>query len=160
MGDAKLRVKIGDLEFEGEGDADWLTERLNLLVEKAPTLAQTASKPDQQAPHNLGEHAPVPADVAIANVPLGTFLRDKKVGDNQTKKFLATAVWLESKGQSRLKTGDVTKALSANNQSKLGNASQCLAVNVKQGYCERDKSQFYVTPQGKDSLTQRTEHSE
>jgi hypothetical protein len=90
-------------------------------------------------------------DQTIAGKPLATFLREKSVGDNQTKKFLATAVWLEAKGQTRLQTGNVTKALS-DNQSRLGNPSQCLADNVKQGYCECDKKQFFVTTEGKDSL--------
>ncbi len=153
MADAKLRIKIGDLEFEGEGDPAWLTERLETLIEKAPDLLRTPKPaPKDQQKDDPDAHTPIKPDPVIAGTPLGTFLREKKVGDNQTKQFLATAVWLESKGQNRLKTGEVTKALSDNNQSKLGNPSQCLADNVKQGYCERDKKQFYVTPQGKASL--------
>ena len=154
MADAKLRIKLGDLEFEGEGDPAWLTERFDALLEKAPSFLR-APKPgqhDQQGNNDADAHTPIKPDPVIAGKPLGTFLRERKVGENQTKQFLATAVWLESKGQNRMKTGDITKALSDNNQSKLGNPSQCLADNVKQGYCERDKKQFYVTPQGKASL--------
>jgi hypothetical protein len=153
MAEAKLRIKLGDLEFEGEGDSGWLSERLDTLIERAPSLLHTANPAPPKTDTVIAEkQAPMEPDPSIASKPLGTFLKEKKVGDNQTKKFLATAVWLESRGQSRLKTGDVTKALSDNNQSKLGNPSQCLADNVKQGYCERDKKQFYVTPQGKESL--------
>jgi hypothetical protein len=153
MGEAKLRIKIGDLEFEGEGDSAWLTERLDALIEKAPGLLGAPKPAQQQQPSGGPPHHPaMEPDPAIATKPLGTFLREKRVDTNQTKKFLATAVWLESKGQNRLKPGDVTKALNENSQSKLGNPSQCLIENVKQGYCERDKKQFYVTPQGKESL--------
>jgi hypothetical protein len=140
MADAKLRIKLGDLEFEGEGDPGWLTERLDTLIEKAPDLLRAPKAGQQDQRKDADRHAPIKPDPEIANKPLGTFLREKKVGDNQTKKFLATAVWLES------------KALTDNSQSRLGNPSQCLADNVKQGYCDRDKKQFYVTPQGKESL--------
>lgn len=83
---------------------------------------------------------------------LGAFLREKSATESQSKKFLATAVWLHAKGRGRLKTGDVTNALRENNQSRLGNASQCLAGNITQGYCERDGDQFFVTDDGVASL--------
>jgi hypothetical protein len=44
MGEAKLRIKIDDLEFEGEGDATWLTELLDdLHVRPRRGLAGRAS---------------------------------------------------------------------------------------------------------------------
>src|SRR5687767_7624950 len=100
MADAKLRIKIGDLEFEGEGDPIWLIERLDIIIEKAPSLLRTPKAAQPAQPNKDADaHAPIPPDAAIAAKPLGTFLREKIVGDNQTKQFLATAVWLESKGQ-------------------------------------------------------------
>jgi hypothetical protein len=51
MGEATLRIKIGDLEFEGEGDATWLTERLDdLHVRPRRGLAGRASATLPAAP--------------------------------------------------------------------------------------------------------------
>jgi hypothetical protein len=138
---AKVTVRIGALEFSGEGEEAWVAEQLDKFVTKAPELLKIA-------PATAGAHHAMTPDASIAGKPLGTFLRDAKATENQNKKFLATAAWLQAKGQKRLKTGDITKALSDNNQGQLGNASQCLADNVKQGNCERDGAQFYVTEEG------------
>jgi hypothetical protein len=44
MGEAKLRIRIGDLQFEGEGDVTWLTERLDdLYMRPGRGLAGRAS---------------------------------------------------------------------------------------------------------------------
>ena len=91
-------------------------------------------------------------DPEIGKKTLATFLREKNASTIQNKKFLATAVWLEAKGNSRITTSDVTKALKDNSQKRLGNASDCLNQNVKQGYCEKDGKDFYVTQEGKESL--------
>ena len=83
---------------------------------------------------------------------MATFLKEKGATTKQVLKFLATAVWIESKGKQRLSTGDITKALKDSNQSKLGNPAECLNQNVKKGFCEKDGSEFFVTTEGKDSL--------
>lgn len=150
MAESKIRIRIGSIEFEGEGDPKWLSSELDKIIEKAPSLVKLAPSPAASAPP--GGHTPMEADSEVAAKSLAAFLREKSASDNQTKKFLVTAVWLESKGQNRLKTGDVTGALRSNNQSRLGNASQCLASNVQQGYCERDGDKFFVTTEGKASL--------
>ena len=79
---------------------------------------------------------------------LGTFLKEKDALTIQVKRFLATAVWLRLKGKEKLTTTDVTKALRENHQSRLGNPSDTLNQNIRQGFCERDGKVFFVTPQG------------
>ena len=91
-------------------------------------------------------------DTAVAKKTLPAFLQEKNATTKQVKKFLATAVWLEAKGQSRLTTSDVTKALNDANQKRLGNPTDCLNQNVTKGYCEKDGKQFFVTDDGKSSL--------
>jgi len=91
-------------------------------------------------------------DPSIAGKTLASFLKDKNATSKQVLKFLATAVWLESKGKNRMTTADVTQALRDSNQSKLNNAADCLAQNVKKGLCEKEGNQFFVTSEGKDSL--------
>jgi hypothetical protein len=61
-------------------------------------------------------------------------------------------VWLEAKGQKRIQTVDVTKALKEANQTRIGNPADSLNKNVSKGHCEKDGKQFFVTDDGKSSL--------
>ncbi len=151
MADAKIQIKIGVIEFSGEGQEEWVAAQLATVLSKAPELLKLAAATPVGSGSG-GTHPPMGADLDIAKKPLATFLQQKSATTDQTKKFLATAVWLESKGATRNKTGDVTKALADNNQKRLGNASQCLAANISKGYCEKDGQSFYVTEEGKKSL--------
>ena len=65
---------------------------------------------------------------------------------------MATAAWLEAKGQNRLATKDISSALKNASQSRLANASDALAKNVGKGYCEKEGKQFFVTQEGKEHL--------
>jgi hypothetical protein len=53
-----------------------------------------------------------------------------------------------------LTTSSVVKALSANNQPRLGNPADTLNQNVKKGFCEKrkDGTSFFITPEGLHSL--------
>jgi hypothetical protein len=85
-----------------------------------------------------------------ATKSLAAFLKDKKVTNSQTRKYLATAMWLhEVKKIKRITTSDVTKALSDNNQGKLTNPAQCLINNANRGTIVREGKQFYVTDEGR-----------
>ena len=53
----------------------------------------------------------------------------------------------------RLATSDITKALKDSKQSGVGNASQCLALNISKGFCHKDgKKQFFVSDEGRTEL--------
>jgi hypothetical protein len=92
------------------------------------------------------------SESSVASQPLPSFLQAKNSTKNQAAKFLATAVWLQQRGKSRLQTRDITTALRDANQARLSNASDSLRNNVKKGYCERDGKEFFVTAEGLQSL--------
>ena len=143
MAQAKIELKIGGLAFSGDADAAWLEKQLDKLLDfaKSADVDQNVESADAETEAKPGERTG-------KRGTLSGFLRSHNATSNQVRKFLATAVWLTLDGKKRLSTGDVTKALSANHQGKLRNASDCLNRNVKQGRCEKEGKQFYVTEDG------------
>ncbi|MEL4280286.1 MULTISPECIES: hypothetical protein [Shewanella] len=156
MSEAKIEIKIGEITFSGEGESSWLSDQLDKIMDRAEELMALApvQVPSQSGTPAGDSHKP--ADLSghsdIASQPLALWLKSKNADSVQTTKFLATAVWVEAKGQSRLQTKDVTSALSNANQRRLNNASEALNQNVKKGFCEKEGKQFYVTEEGKRSL--------
>lgn len=155
MGEAKIEIKIGEITFSGEGEPSWLSEQLDKIIDRAEELMNltpaqitpsTTSSGTTQHEADLSDHN------EIAIKPLAVWLKSKNAESVQTTKFLATAVWVEAKGQKRLQTKDITSALSNANQRRLNNASDCLNKNLKKGFCEKEGNQFYVTEEGKRSL--------
>lgn len=148
MADAKIEIKVGAVSFSGEGDGKWLSEQLDKVIEKLPELAKVVPV----EPESGGGGGDV-AQTHHGKKNVGTlasFLAAKNAKSNKTRKFLATAVWLhDSTGANRIATADVKKALSQHNQGSVGNASQCLVQNTKQGFTTKDGRQFYVTPEGR-----------
>jgi len=150
MSEAKIEIKIGQIEFSGNGQQEWVAKQLDKILAKAEDLITLAPPPEQPAGDN--KHKPMKKDLSIAEKTLPSFLSEKNATKSQIKKFLATAVWLEAKGEKRLSTGDITRALKDSNQSRLGNPSDCLNKNVSKGFCEKDGREFFVTQEGKKSL--------
>jgi len=150
MSEAKIQIKLGSIEFVGEGEKEWVSQQLDKILERAPSLIAIA--PAQMTGTIGGTHIAMIADPAIAQKNLATFLKEKNATTSQVKKFLATAAWLEAKGKTRMSTADVAKALKDSNQTRLGNPSDCLNQNVAKGHCEKEGAQFFVTVDGKASL--------
>ena len=150
MSEAKVEIKVGQIEFSGEGEQKWVAEQLDKILTKAEGLIVVAP-PTEQAPVEP-QHKPMAKDPAIAGKTLPSFLGEKTASKNQVKKFLATAIWLEAKGKKRLATKEVAQALKASNQARLSNPANCLNRNVSKGYCEKDGQEFFVTQEGKKSL--------
>ncbi len=155
MDKSKIEIQIGTISFIGEGDPDWLSSQLDKILDKAEALlklsppsngATTAANSNQQEPANFSNVS------EIANKPLATFLKDRNAASKQVEKFLATAIWLEMKGQNGLTTSDITKALKESHQNRLSNPADCLNQNVSKGYCEKNGKEFFVTPEGKQAL--------
>jgi hypothetical protein len=139
--------------FSGQGEQEWVAKQLDKILAQAETLIQLApAESEGDGDGDKNTQKPMGKDAAIAKKTLPAFLQEKNATTKQVKKFLATAVWLKAKGQSRLATGDVTKALNDANQKHLGNPADCLNQNVSKGYCEKDGKQFFVTDDGKNSL--------
>jgi len=154
MSEVKIQFKLGSIEFSGEGDKDWISQQLDKILQQAPQLLLISPNPVTTSATNAGaqSHDPMPADPTIAQQPLASFLKTKNATNTQVKKFLATAVWLEARGKSRMTTSDVAKALKESNQNRLGNPSDCLNQNISKGHCEKDGNQFFVTVDGKNSI--------
>ncbi len=150
MTEAKIDIKIGQIQFSGQGEQDWVAKQLDKIISQADKLIQLA--PPSTPEGDETGLKPMGKDSAIAKMTLPSFLKEKSASKNQVKKFLATAIWLESKGQKRVQTSDITHALNDGNQGRLTNPANCLNQNVSKGYCEKDGKQFYVTEDGKKSL--------
>lgn len=145
----KIEIRVGNIEFSGEGDQVWLGTQLDKILKSIPELLKSS----QLSMANIGnEVLPIlnpTGSIKIQTTNLALFLKDKGATVNQTKKFLATAAFIQSNGKGRQTTTDVAKALKDANQTKLNNASDCLNQNLKKGFCERDgKKEFFVTEAG------------
>jgi hypothetical protein len=147
MAEAKVQIKLGMIEFSGEGEEKWVAEQLDKVLAQASDLLRL-SLAVGTGKKGGGDDIP-PLET---NDPLATFLKSKGVGTNQIKRFLATAIWLSGKGSKMLSTGDVTKALRDNLQPKLTNPSDALNKNISKGFCEKAGRQFFVTPDGFASM--------
>jgi len=149
MSDSKIQIKIGIVEFSGEGNQDWLASQLDKILTKVPELlkielnspAITPSGASKGATSNGEQKGDKPS-----NLP--AYLKEKNATTNQVKKFLATAAFLQLNGKNRLGTSDISDALKTANQTKLKNASDCLNQNVKKGHCEKEGKDFFVTSNG------------
>ena len=146
MADAKIEVKVGEVSFVGEGTEPWLTSQLEKVIKHLPDLVKITPPPSHPpAVGDVRHHPPKPAG------PKGTlaqFIAAHGKG-SQTRKFLATSVYLDPDVNKRLTTRDVSDALKNARQGKLTNPAQSLNDNVKQGFCEKDGKQFYVTDDGR-----------
>jgi hypothetical protein len=151
MSDAKIDIKIGQIQFSGQGEQDWVAKQLDKIIAQAEKLIKLAPVPGNDE-GDSGHHKSMGTDPAIAKKTLPVFLGEKSATKTQVKKFLATAIWLEAKGQKRLRTGDIAAALKSASQGRLGNPSDCLSQNVGKGFCEKDGDQFFVTDDGRKSL--------
>lgn len=156
MANARIEFTVGGISFAGEGDEAWVSDQLDKILQKAPDLVKIASvvQTASQSPSMPSAQTSAASDETTASQTLPNFLRGKSA-TSQAKKFLATAIWLHAKGNARLSTGNVNKALRDASQSRLTNASVCLSTNVSQGYIEKDGHQFFVTDEGRQSLPDR-----
>lgn|GEM_PF-900381 len=154
MSESKIQIKVGHVEFSGEGDQDWLASQLDKILDKVPELLKIELTNTQVGNSNNDDGASGNSSgintIKLTN--LASFLREKNATTNQTKKFLATAAFLQQNGRQSMGTNDVTKTLEDGKQGKLTNPALCLINNVKKGYCEKKGKEFYVTPEGFTSL--------
>lgn len=153
MAEAKIEIKVGPVSFSGEGTEKWLSGVLDKVLEKIPELANVVPAEPGIDSTGASDSSTGSAGGKKATRTLAAFLKEKNATANQTRKFLATALWLEHGGKDTLSTNDVTKALSDAKQGTLTNPSQCLANNVSQGFCDKKgKRDFYVTNEGRTEI--------
>jgi len=153
MANARIEFKIGNIEFVGEGEQEWVTEQLDKVLEHIPQLANVSKK---NVPKSTLKETSTVKIIENTEQPitenLSTFLRKRDAIDKQRRRFLGTAVWLQLKGQQIIKTKEVTDALRAARQVKITNPSHQLNQNISQGYCQKEGRGFYVTPQGVENI--------
>lgn len=149
MSDSKIQIKVGIVEFSGEGNQDWLASQLDKILTKVPELLRIELDSGAGNPAGANKDA-TPNGKQKGDNPsnLPAYLKEKNATTNQVKKFLATAAFLQLNGKNRLGTTDISGALKNANQTKLKNASDCLNQNVKKGHCEKDGKDFFVTSNG------------
>ena len=111
MAQAKIEVKVGNVCFSGEGDSAWLESQLDKLLAIAFNGTEDSTSEDQE-----GAATRTPKTSTGAG-SLASFLKAKKATTNQVRKFLATAFWLNQKGESTLTTALVTKTLASSSRS-------------------------------------------
>ncbi len=146
MSDAKIDVKVGEISFHGEGSQEWLEKQLDKIIGKAEVLMKLS-----QIHFSTGKSEGTPKTLTdVGN--LSQFIKDKNATKN-VDIFLATAIWLTSKGQDKLTPKDVSDALKSAKQKKLNNPSLTLTQNISKGFCEKDGRQFFVTEQGKQQYS-------
>jgi hypothetical protein len=150
MAQAKIELKLGNLQFTGDGEAAWLEKQLDKLLDRVKSVDLADLPEDPNGDQAKTRHHKT-------KETLSSYLKSSSATANQVKKFLATACWLTAKGTELFATGDITKALADNRQGKLANPSDALNKNVKKGFCVKDGKQFYVTEEGFTSLGKRTE---
>ena len=153
MATAKIDFALGIITFSAEGDETWVSDQLDKILEKAPslmTIAPMMQSVSQSASTAPGQPSPF-SDSSIAAQSLPNFLRAKEARSG-FKKFLATAIWLHAKGTPKLSTTDINKALKDCSQSRLSNTTDSLNINLSKGYCEKDGKEFFVTDEGREFL--------
>lgn len=158
MGEAKIEIKIGEVSFSGEGNQEWLTEQLDKILDKASELIKLGPALKDHNYNTAGDTTHRPADFSkdknISSQSLASFLKSKNAATNQVDKFLATAIWVEAKeNKDRLRTADISRALSTAKQTKLRNPSETLNQNVSKGFCEKNGKEFFVTQEGKSHMS-------
>jgi|TARA_B110000114_G_scaffold112358_1_gene117936 hypothetical protein len=153
MANARIEFKIGNIEFVGEGEQDWVTEQLDKVLTRIPELASESKKSTPKAiPQQVSSPKTTQVTEQTTTENLSTFLRKRDAIDKQRRRFLGTAVWLQRRGQQMMKTKEVTDALRAARQVKITNPSHQLNQNISQGFCQKEGQGFYVTPQGVENI--------
>jgi hypothetical protein len=155
MNNSKIQVKVGIVEFSGEGDQEWLALQLDKIISKVPELLrlELESPTIKDETTEVGKLKNPPATVTSKPMNLSSWLKEKNATINLVKKFLATAAFLQVGGKSRLSTAEIVTALKNSNQSKLANPADNLNANVKKGFCEKDGNEFFVTVEGLEELS-------
>lgn len=151
MSETKIQIKVGHVEFSGEGNPDWLSTQLDKILEKVPDLLKIELSTPSDSEDVLKNKSNNTTRNQSQNIPsnLSIFLKERSATTIQTRKFLATAAYLQLNGKKTVTTSEVNRAIKDNQQSKLNNPSQNLADNIKQGFCTKDLGKdFYVTPEG------------
>jgi hypothetical protein len=118
-------------------------------VLEAASPAITQSDSGNGVPKASADGAPAAERFSAS---LASYLKAKGGETKQVQRFLATAGWLSRRGEEKLTSPAVAKALAENHQKRLGNPADCLNKNCSKGLCEQQKDHFFITPEGWKAL--------
>lgn len=153
MTNSKIEIKVGIIEFSGEGEQKWLSEQLDKILEKVPELLKIEVAPPTNPTNSINSQATTPEVTAkpkaVVKQSLSTFIKEKKPS-SKPDIFLATAIWIhDNQGKKRIQQKDINVELKKSSQVPIHNLTQEFNRNVKKGYCVKDSNTFYVTPEGR-----------
>lgn len=148
MTEGKVEFSGGGLSFSGQGEQEWLSKQLDKILAAAPELQKLEALPIPTP----GVPAGTPEAEGEFKETLAGYIKAKGGESNQVLRFLATADWLQRRGEQKLTTAAVSKALVSNHQKKLGNPADCLNKNVAKGHCEKYGDGFFITSDGLKEL--------
>ena len=63
MSESKIQIKVGIVEFSGEGNQDWLSEQFDKMLAKVPELV----KIEMAAPQHTQNNRHIPATTSVNN---------------------------------------------------------------------------------------------
>ena len=147
------KVKVAELSDA----AKELKEKVTKVVKEAfageavkrgrkPKIIKKSAAKAKLAKKKIAKINPVAEQV---DSPLYQYLKAKKIGGNQVRKFLATAIFLaRNNNLSRLSTPMISRVLKSYGIEKLQNASDCLNKNEKKGYCIKEGKEFIISENG------------
>ena len=75
MAEAKSDIKIGQIQFSGQGEQDWVAKQLDKILSQAENLIQLAPPPSTEET-SMGLK-PMGKDSTIAKMTLPSFLSEK-----------------------------------------------------------------------------------
>lgn len=166
----KIRIKLGPIEFEAEGDIDLIERERTQFFSVLPQAIMAVSPVVPAVPAVIeNEYNNVPVanlegDTSTDNIEINTtnyeslagFLRDKKFTTG-VEIVMGVAYYIEHINQVNPFTSrDIETALDDSRQNKPGNISQMIVQNIKKGYLRELKEKkdglkaFCVLEKGKN----------
>lgn len=133
----KLRIKVGNIEFEADGDSDEvgreriaMTELLGHLAAINVDIVSAA----QASRAELEKALPESSDTAMNYQSFNEFLKNIKT-QRDTDLVMAAAYFLyKSRGMDLFTSKDIEDLLIESHVKRPGNISQSITQNIKKGY--------------------------
>ena len=141
-----VRFESKWFNFSYEGPEDQLQGNAQQFVSEMLLLAKHLNEPEINEVIDVSNKS--------HDLNLAQFLSSSDAA-TQISRFLATAVWLQHKGNHNLTTSVINEELRLSKQQKLSNAADCLSKNITYGFCERSSSgsrMFFVTQSGMNRM--------
>ncbi len=77
MSEAKINIKVGHVEFSGEGEQDWLSQQLRKILAKVPEVLHMEISIHKNAREDKKDSNAQSADLSLSMVSIGAKLKPK-----------------------------------------------------------------------------------